>query len=88
MKRPAPVPARILLADLAGHRKLEGIGRDIRPAHAASMARESPGSGDDLSPDGRRAWNDRTVKDEDVALKKEQINRTEFANPEATWSYS
>jgi hypothetical protein len=29
-----------------------------------SMARESPGSGDDQSPDGRQAWGDRTVKEE------------------------
>jgi hypothetical protein len=53
-----------------------------------SMARESPGSGDDLSPDGRRGWGDRTVKEDDVALKNDRIYRTEFANPEAAWSYS
>jgi len=52
------------------------------------MARESPGSGDDLSPDWRRAWGDRTVKEDDVALKHEQINLTEFVNPEAAWSCS
>jgi len=51
-------------------------------------ARESPGSGDDLSPDGRRGWGDRTVKEDDVALKNERIYRTGFANPEAARSYS
>jgi len=45
-------------------------------AHAVSAARESPGSGDDLSPDGRRAWGHRTVREDDVALKQEQINRS------------
>jgi hypothetical protein len=48
----------------------------VRPAHAVPAARESPGSGDDLSPDGRRAWGGRTVEEDDVALKKEQINRS------------
>ena len=48
----------------------------VRPAHAVSTARESPGSGDDLSPDGLRAWGDRTVREDDVALDKEQIDRS------------
>jgi len=48
----------------------------VRPAHAVSMARESPGSGDDQSPEGRRGWGDRPLREDDVALKKEQINRS------------
>jgi len=52
------------------------------------MAQKSPGSGDDLSPDGRRSWGDHAVKEDDTALKNEQINRTEFANPEPAWSSS
>jgi hypothetical protein len=38
-----------------------------------SMVRESPGSGDDLSPDGRRSWGDRRVKEDDMALDNEQV---------------
>jgi hypothetical protein len=49
------------------------------------MARESPGSGDGLSPDGRQGWSDRTVKEDDVGLKNDRIYRTEFANLEAAW---
>jgi hypothetical protein len=40
-----------------------------------SMARESLGSGDDLSPDGRRSWGDRKVKEDDMALDNEQVIR-------------
>jgi hypothetical protein len=45
------------------------------------MARESPGSGDGLSPGGRRGWGDSTVKEDDVALKNDRIYRTEFRQP-------
>jgi hypothetical protein len=37
-----------------------------------SMVRESPGSSDDLSPDGRRSWGDNRVKEDDMAPDNEQ----------------
>jgi hypothetical protein len=40
-----------------------------------SMVRESPGSGVDLSPDERRSWGDRRVKQDDMALDNEQVIR-------------